>query len=113
MKLKYDQLLSNFAFKCNLRHYVMASMGGGAGMGGGSGPGRRNLDDPLDDDDSDGEGEDPEEDVEVEYPDLEVGEEADISAYKDGGIIKKLLEKGTSRALLHFDTLPVVPAFSA
>ena len=23
MKLKYDKLLSNFAFKCNLRHYTM------------------------------------------------------------------------------------------
>ena len=23
MKLKYDQLLSNFAFNCNLRHYAM------------------------------------------------------------------------------------------
>ena len=23
MKLKYDKLLSNVAFKCNLRHYIM------------------------------------------------------------------------------------------
>ena len=25
LKLKYDHLLSNFAFKCNLRHYIMGA----------------------------------------------------------------------------------------
>ena len=26
LKLKYDKLLSNFAFKCNLRRYMMATV---------------------------------------------------------------------------------------
>ena len=29
MNLKYDGPLSNFAFKCNLRHYTWAARGGG------------------------------------------------------------------------------------
>eukprot|EP00227_Mantoniella_beaufortii_P019262 CAMPEP_0197577874 /NCGR_PEP_ID=MMETSP1326-20131121/2329_1 /TAXON_ID=1155430 /ORGANISM="Genus nov. species nov., Strain RCC2288" /LENGTH=643 /DNA_ID=CAMNT_0043140997 /DNA_START=76 /DNA_END=2007 /DNA_ORIENTATION=- len=59
-----------------------------SGMGGSGG----GMDD-FDDDDGDDHSEEAE-DVVIEYPDLEVGEEADISALKDGGIIKKVLEKG-------------------
>ena len=34
-------------------------------------------------------------DDEIEYPDLDVDEEADVSTAKDGGVIKKVLAKGT------------------
>ena len=36
MKLKYDKLLSNFAFNCNLRHYTWAGMLLPPGEGGGA-----------------------------------------------------------------------------
>ena len=46
MKLKYDKLLSNFAFNCNLRHYNMepdtspfGTGSGSTGVGGGGGGG--------------------------------------------------------------------------
>ena len=32
LKLKYDKLLSNFAFKCNLRHYIKAKADGSDAM---------------------------------------------------------------------------------